>query len=51
MSFVDVIEAKDIEQLRQALLGLLDRLKEIVTELRDDTEVVVTIKFNKREKP
>lgn len=48
MSLVDVIESKDIEQIRQGLMGALDRLKEIVQELRDETEVEITVKFRKK---
>ena len=48
MSLVDVIEAKDIEQIRQGLMGALDRLKEIVQELRDETEVEIIIKLRKK---
>jgi len=47
MSLVDVVESKDIEQMRQSLMGALDRLKEIVQELRDETEVEITIKLRK----
>ncbi|MEN6535588.1 MAG: hypothetical protein ABFD89_18135 [Bryobacteraceae bacterium] len=48
MALVDVIESKDIDQLQQVLLGALDRLKAIVAELRDESEIEVTIKFKKR---
>jgi tRNA-dihydrouridine synthase len=48
VSLVDVIESKDIEQMRQALLGALDRLKEIVSELRDETEIEIRITLKKK---
>lgn len=38
----------DINQLQQVLLGALDRLKEIVEELRDQSEVEIKISFKKR---
>ena len=51
MALVDVIEQKDIAQLGQVLLTALDRLKEIVTELRDETTVRITIEFQHTPKP
>jgi len=48
MALVDVIEAKDIEQLRQVLLGALDRAKELISELRNETEVVIEIRFKRK---
>ena len=51
MSLVDVIETKDIAQLQQVLLGALDRLKEIVEELRDGTRVRIIIEFEKKVQP
>jgi len=50
VALVDVIEAKDIAQLQQVLLGALDRLKEIIEELRDGTKVRIVIEFEKKEK-
>jgi hypothetical protein len=43
MALIDVLEAKDIDQLGQVLLGALDRGKEIVQELRDESEIVIEI--------
>lgn len=53
MGLVDVVEARDIEQMRQALLGALDRLKEIVEDLRDGSEIDISInvKFRAKGKP
>jgi len=51
MALLDVIETKDIEQLGQVLLGALDRAKEIISELRDETEVEVKITFRKKGEP
>ena len=48
MSLVDVIEAKDIVQLQQVLLGALDRAKELISELRNETEVVIEIRFKRK---
>lgn len=48
MSLVDVVESKDIEQMRQGLMGALDRLKEIVQELRDETELEIRITMRKK---
>jgi len=46
---IDVLEAEDITQLQQVLLGALDRLKQIVEELRDGTRVRIIIEFEKKE--
>lgn len=51
MAIVDVIEAKDIDQLQQVLLGALGRLEEIVEKLRDETTVRITIEFQHTPKP
>jgi hypothetical protein len=40
-----------IEELHQRVLGWLDRLKVIVEELREDTEVEIVIKFRKKANP
>lgn len=50
MGLVDVIEEKDITQLQQVLLGALDRVKELISELRDETDIVVEIHFTKKKK-
>lgn len=50
MGLVDVIEERDITQLQQVLLGALDRVKELITELRDETDIIVEIHFNKKKK-
>lgn len=50
MALIDVLEAKDIDQIEQVLLGALDRLKEIVQELRDETKVRIIIEFERKEK-
>jgi hypothetical protein len=44
MTLIDVLEQKDIAQLQQVALGLLDRLKEIVQELRDESEIIIIIR-------
>lgn len=51
MALIDVIEARDIDQLKQVLLGVLDRVKEIISELRNETEVEVKITFRKKGEP
>ncbi|HNY39487.1 MAG TPA: hypothetical protein PKJ41_03800 [Bryobacteraceae bacterium] len=50
MTLLDVIEAKDIEQLRQGLMGALDRLKEIISELRDESEIEIKVTFRRKAK-
>lgn len=50
VALIDVLEAKDIDQIEQVLLGALDRLKEIVQELRDETKVRIIIEFERKEK-
>jgi len=40
-----------IEELHQRALGWLDRLQQIVRELRDETKVKISIEFEKKEQP
>lgn len=40
-----------VEELHQRMLGWLDRLKEIVEELRDGSRIRIVIEFEKKEHP
>jgi hypothetical protein len=46
---LDVVESRDLDQFQQILLGALDRLKEIVSELRDESEIDIHITFRHKE--
>lgn len=50
MALVTVINDKELAQLQQILAGFVGQLEQIILNLRDDTEVEVSIKFNKRKK-
>lgn len=50
MPLVDILEAKDIEQLNQCAHSWLDHLEQIAQALRDGTRVKVTIEFEQKEK-
>lgn len=49
MALVDVIEAKDIEQLNQSAHSLLDHAEQILRALRDGTRVHLTIEFEEKD--
>lgn len=46
--FADVGK-ETVEELHQRVLGWLDRLKEIISELRDESEVEIKITFRRKE--
>lgn len=50
MPLVDIIEAKDIEQLNQYVRAWIDQLKAVVQELRDETKVRVIVEFETKAK-
>jgi len=50
MNLVDILEQKDIDQLGQVLRALLERAKEMVTELRDEGKLVIEIHFERTTK-
>ena len=50
MALFDKIGQKTAGELQQYLLGALNRLKEIVQELRDETKILIAIEFEKKPK-
>lgn len=47
MNLVDILEQKDIDQLGQIFKSLLERANELLTQLRDETEISVQIRFKR----
>ena len=50
MAIFDKLGQQTAAELQQYLLVALDRLQEIVRELRDETTVEITIRFERRPK-
>ncbi len=50
MAIFDKLGQQTAVELQQYLLGALDRLEEIVRELRDETTVEITIRFERKKK-